>query len=486
MCKKIVIAAIVSICLVFTGCSAGQPKEEEKQINVKETGRQEKNNTKADNTLKEKENTKNNNLQLLCKESMRFMSEAGYYYITADSKELKGDLWGRHIMYMDFATKQEVYLCAEPGCKHNDKKCTAVLPEAEFGGEPLIFVCNDTLYVVSRNSNQKGSSTVVFWEDESNNSLIGNGIKVDDGTSEMPVVLYSMGLDGTNRTKEYTFEQDINLDSVVLYDGKDLYFVANKTNISSDKNTTYHTTSDCELVKYQTKDSKLANVCSLEFGDNVRWNIVGCYNNNVILQGRKYNGNLTFEEQMKLENEEGWEYENDSKDMYVKLDLTQESIKEVYSIENDPNSSNGVQILGDYLYVSQEKTGTIEKVDMETGKIQNFATLKQSAIFGSLSNKLCCGSWEQGDETIYFADVNSGKIDHCTLVNHYNGEALKIIGETGNQVLVIYDWDAEEVKDLKGQDAWEVKRYQYGLINKTDLYQSKDCFEKIEMKGTGE
>lgn len=480
MCKKIIIATIVSICLVFTGCSTGQPKEE-KQINVKETGRQKKNNTKADNTLKEKENTKNNNLQLLCKESMRFMSEAGYYYITEDSKELKGELWGRHIMYMDFATKQEVYLCAEPGCKHNDKKCTAVLPEGEFGERCLIFTWNNTLYIVSKSYEMENTVTTDYlWDENGENS----GVKGVDISTEVPSVLYSMGLDGTNRTKEYVFEQGVKLDDVVLCDENNIYFATKKINTYSNKENTFYTASNQELVKYQTKDSKLEKVCSLEFEDDIRWYIEGCHDSNVILRGRKYNKNLSREEEIKLDKEESWKYLNDSKIVYAGLDLAQGSIKEIYSLKNDPNSDNSTIILDDYLYVSKEKTGEIEKVNIETGNIQKLAKLKQGYISGTLSDKLYCTSWNgKEDHTIYFVDVNSGKTEHCTLVNHCNGWDLEIIGETGNQVLAIYDYDAEKGEEEGGYD---IKRKQYGLIDKKDLYQSKDRFEKIKMKGAGE
>lgn len=201
----------------------------------------------------------------------------------------------------------------------------------------------------------------------------------------------------------------------------------------------------------------------------------------MILCGTKYNNKLTEEEEMKLNKEESWKYMNDSKIVYASLNLAQGSIKEIYSLKNDPNSYNSIVILDDYLYVSQEKTREIEKVNIETGNIQKLAKLKQNHIFGTLSDKLCCCSWDIEDDTIYFVDVNSGKIEHCTLVNHCNGWKLELIGETGNQVLAIYDYDAE-----KEEESYDIKQKQYGLIDKTDLYQSKDCFEKIEMKGTGE
>lgn len=484
MCKKILIAAIASFCLVFTGCSQ-QTKQEENQLSVKDTGMKEEIDTKADNTSKEKAGVKNE-LQILCRERMHFMSEAGYYYITEKETELKDGTYGRHIMYMDFAAKQEVYLCAEPGCKHNKKNCTAVLASEEFGEESFIFVCNDTLYVISQDDDKEGSvlSSPIIIGDE------GGDFEFFPEETEIPVVLYSMGLDGTNRRKEYTFEQGIMLDEI-LYDGKDIYFTIKKVissnKSSTQKKTTYYTVSDYELVKYQKEDSKLAKVCSLEFGDNVRWYIKGCHNNNIILRGRKYNGNLTSEERIDLKKEEAWKYENDSKDMYVKLDLKQGTIKEIYSVENDPNSCNCVEMLGDYLYVSQEKTGIIEKIDMKTGKVQKLTNLKQNRIYRTLFDKLCCSSWDlQKDHTIYFVDVNSGKVEHCTLVNHRTRGELEIIGEVGNKLLAIYDWDAEKDETVKDEDAYEVKRKQYGLIHKTNLYQSKDRFEKIEMKGAGE
>ena len=39
----------------------------------------------------------------------------GYYYLTEDSTELADGTWGTHLMYMDFTTKQEVYLCSNAG-----------------------------------------------------------------------------------------------------------------------------------------------------------------------------------------------------------------------------------------------------------------------------------------------------------------------------------------------------------------------------------
>ncbi|MGN0293746.1 MAG: hypothetical protein ACI4D3_07070, partial [Lachnospiraceae bacterium] len=68
-------------------------------------------------------------------------TEDGYYYITEDTQELSDGSYGAHIMYMDFASGQEVYLCSNAGCRHDSPDCPSVLPEEDFpAGTCLIFV----------------------------------------------------------------------------------------------------------------------------------------------------------------------------------------------------------------------------------------------------------------------------------------------------------------------------------------------------------
>ena len=36
----------------------------------------------------------------------------GYYYLTEEATKLKNGEYGTHLMYMDFATQQEIFLCS--------------------------------------------------------------------------------------------------------------------------------------------------------------------------------------------------------------------------------------------------------------------------------------------------------------------------------------------------------------------------------------
>lgn len=481
--RKKMIISIFTLCLFLSGCGAGA----EGQGKAPDDARQE--NTSASQagaeasqdetgtSKKQSENTvgKVGSLRLLNDKQMSFMTSEGYYYITEDSAELSKDLWGRHIMYMDFATKKEVYLCNEPGCKHKDKNCTSVLPEEEFGDDCLLFVLNDRLWLVSKDQDEENQIMADMYFDE------------EEGASskqKLPTVIYSMNRDGSGRKKEYTFEQDVTVDQVVLCNEENIYLAAKKVNAISEKQTTWHTATNCELVRFGTKDSVMETVCSLQPDDKIRWYVAGGCGDRVILRGTKYNQNLSPQEEMTLDKEEYWKYANDSSEIYASLDPADGSIKKIYSIKNDPDLENSTAILGDFLYVSREKEGTVQKVDLKTGKAKMLAKLKQNFIEGTMSDKLRCQAWDQTKPHIYFVDINTGEVSHCTLVNQCNGWELEIKGDTGDQVLLVYDYDAKEDKEEKG--AWEISRYQHGLIDKKDLYKSIGNFQKIEMKEAGQ
>lgn len=489
---------IILICLLLAGC--GNRRSEEKKIGPSDGQVSSVMSQKSDGSQKEAdsssqaqaasskdfeagENQQSNpsqrklsdSLRVLGKQTMSCLSDRGYYYITEDSAEIKKDLWGRWIMYMDFETRQEVYLCNEPGCKHRDKNCSAVLTEDTMGavGHGMLFLWKDKLYLVSQDEDREGmaSTDEVLIDGEGSS---GNKLK--------QTVIYSMGLDGANRKKEYTFAQDVTLDNVVLCDNQALYFTAKQISCSSKKGKSYYTASKRELVRYQVEKASVETVCSLGFNDRVQWKVIGCHEGKVILQGTEYHKKLSMEEEMVMGQEEYWEYANDSTDIIASLDLSDGTLQRIYSIKNDADSEHSTAMSGETLYVSIKEDRKILKIDLGNGKAEILAKLDQGFIEGVLSDKLCCRSWDmQKDQTFYFVDLQTGKVDHSTLVNKRNGWSLELIGESGDEVLAIYDYEAKEEEG----DVWDISRYQFGLIKKSDLMQSKDRFQKIAMKGPG-
>lgn len=60
-----------------------------------------------------------------------------------------------NVFYIDLATKQEIFLCTTPNCKHNTSDCTSYLPldEQEYGYS--IFYFNDAVYLTQCATNAK-------------------------------------------------------------------------------------------------------------------------------------------------------------------------------------------------------------------------------------------------------------------------------------------------------------------------------------------
>ena len=320
MCKKM-IALVLTLCLILSGCGTGTAGQEKEpgDVSQENTGASQSGIVTSQKQADDKVG-KAGSLRLLNDRQMSCMTPEGYYYITENPSELGRDLWGMHIMYMDFATKKEVYLCNEPGCKHKDKNCTSVLSDEEFGDDCLLFVMNDRLWLISKDQDKENQS--------STDMVIG-----EDGSSaespQLPTVIYSMNRDGSDRKKEYTFEQDVTVDNVVLCDEENMYFAAKKVNTISKKQSMWHTATKRELVRFRTKDSGMETVCSLQPNDKIRWYVVGCCDDRVILQGTKYNQNLSPQEEMKLDQKEFWQYMNDSSEMYASLNPVNGTIKKI-------------------------------------------------------------------------------------------------------------------------------------------------------------
>ena len=107
-------------------------------------------------------------------------TENGYYYLTVEITKLRDGSYGTHLMYMDFASGREIYLCSTAGCKHDSLDCPSVFSYDDFPlYSTLLFVFGDDLYILSREEDDDGS---VFQE----NVNMGN-----DGSSveSRPAVL---------------------------------------------------------------------------------------------------------------------------------------------------------------------------------------------------------------------------------------------------------------------------------------------------------
>ena len=151
----------------------------------------------------------------------------GYYYLNNDQIKLNDGSYGTHLMYMDFASCQEIYLCSSPGCGHDTQDCTAVLPGTEFFPYlTKLFLFGDHLFALCLRPDYVAQASTEFTS-----SLSGGST-----TDSSPSVLYRMNPDGTGREKVYEFASSLTPEGTLAADKDGLYIIAEK--LSSEKTDT--------------------------------------------------------------------------------------------------------------------------------------------------------------------------------------------------------------------------------------------------------
>lgn len=396
-------------------------------------------------------------------------TENGYYYQTFDTVELADGTYGSHLMYMDFASCREIYLCSTAGCRHDSPDCPAVLPYDDFPvSSTKLFVSGDHLYILSREYDDDGAMSQDYLLD-------GTYAEPEE---RQPAVLYQAQPDGTERKKIYTFDPALTLEDFVIGDGSGIYVIAKKLSTDQEGAVTFTASSDRKLMYLDLESAKLAEVCPMTFDDGISWNVIGCCEGSLILCGTDFGREISREEM--------WDddacrtiYENSS-DVYAVLELGSGAPQEFYRISNRDVSS--AYFIGDTLYVSTPESRSIEGINVKTGEKSTLCEFPENQIVDTIGDVLCCRDWDlAGDQTWYFADTETGEVSHCALVNQSNGWSLEFKAATASDVLVVYDYDAEGHSD----GSYEIYQYKHALISKEDLFAGNGNYRKIEMIGAG-
>ena len=199
MFRKIISGVFCALLLAGL-CACGQGSSEKGQVFTSSVA-ENRQSVALTETENESESTAGR-LTVLCDDELyaHCGTEDGYYYIAEPSYEKEGAMKVyqdyAHIMYADYATRQEVYLCSDAGCQHDTETCSAVLSTDEFPLDSTrIFVWNGKLYALSREEDSESGISIEYVS-------IGADEFVE--VESHPAVLYRMNLDGSNREKVYT------------------------------------------------------------------------------------------------------------------------------------------------------------------------------------------------------------------------------------------------------------------------------------------
>lgn len=416
----------------------------------------------------------------LANDSLRLLSDRynesacttqnGYYYLTFETTNLRDGNYGMHLMYMDFASGRETYLCSTAGCKHDSQDCPSVFLYDDFPqSTTILFTIGDHLYILSREYDYDGSASQGVIR------ISGDSTSVES----RPAVLYRANLDGTERKKLYTFDAALTLEDKVTGNDKGIYVITKKLSADKDSGQTYTTSSERKLMYLDLDSLSLSEVCSMDFGDHITWRIIGCCQDNFLLCGTDFGRELSRGE---IWNDDAHkELYKSSYEVYALLGRDGGKPKEITRQSNRYESS--ARLLGNSLYLSSRENQNIEVLDIKTGEKKTLCTLPQNLIMDTLGDRLCCRAWDlAGDHIWYFVDTKTGKITHSPLKILCNGWSVDFRGETAQDVLFVYDYDATAHKD----GSYEIYQYKYALISKDDLFAGKDNYRKIEMIASGQ
>lgn len=165
----------------------------------------------------------------------------GFYYITS-AQNNDGSLL---IHYMDYASMQDIPLCAQPNCKHDDETCTAWLPFA--GGGTSLMAVGDKLILA-----YPGFASL---QDQLGDICLPH--------------IETANLDGSNRKLLSSFDSNQALSTPYLTDGRNLFLRMNSVQEGTAKT---------GLVKIDLENGAEELVMELDSSDGaILWGACGDY-----------------------------------------------------------------------------------------------------------------------------------------------------------------------------------------------------------------
>ncbi len=363
--------------------------------------------------------TKDVTLQLDC--GGAYETDDGVYYIKKAQKTGVGSIG--YIMYIDYATGQETYLCSDSSCDHNSERCSSYLDNDEFfyGGDVRLFEYDGSLYYLNlkytrnEDSAQVGSTLYEEWRDQS---------------------LYRMGLDGTNRELVYTFDKDLNVESFAAGDGNALWFFVKTPTVDYDeeRKTYFFGVKEPRLIKLDLSSRSIVEQIPLyKYKELERVFVWGCSNGKMILCGREFPEDVTRQDVNAEANFDDpaadsmrvHELFERCKSVYFTLDLNNKEIKEIYRHGYDDEYRGFTD--GKYAYLTDTIGRSSVKIDVESGEQSEFFPAEGYVAVGTVGGKYECRSVDKNDLTVYFIDKESGEITSNSLEALYTDDVWMII-----------------------------------------------------------
>lgn len=424
------------------------------------------------------ENKDNKELTLLDKGGLNTSSGQGYYYIAKDGFITDKGNYAFNMMYIDYESKKEIYLCNRPGCEHKSEDCTSVFTDEEVPVGSSLFYINDYLYLFSHVGDQDGITAV--QRDSNSMGLVQEGATQLSGK---PAVIYQIKPDGTERKKVYEFSSNEAVEDTVLIKGESLFFFTKCLSSETlDNFTTKISSTDRKLVEIDTDTWKSNEIIDLD----INWKIIGCTENKIVFS------KIDFKQELSKE-----DYNNDNKYLesyrnsetkVIMLDINDQNTKEVLSLSN--SKLNTFAVDSNKLYFASEGTNQINIIDLSNLNQSVFKETSANQIDTIYDGVILSSKWEDvGSSTVetsmHFINLKDGTEEVSNLRTNTMGTKIEIRAELDDRFLVVYDYDAK-VDTKYENDQYSINGLKYALISKADMYKGFANYSEIEMIGFGE
>lgn len=169
------------------------------------------------------------------------VSEEGAYFLVDNSDR------SANIAYIDFSTRQQIFLSSQPDSLHNDETDTSWVEDVP--GSSTLFVAGDSLY------------------------LLASGLPSQPPNEGDFGYILQMDMNGGNRQKIFEISGDMWISSSIAFDGVSLYFLATVYSESG---------SEIQLIALDTQSKRSSVMAS--FAPDAQYFLVGTYHDGLILK----------------------------------------------------------------------------------------------------------------------------------------------------------------------------------------------------------
>lgn len=432
----ILVSSLIALAITLSGCSI--KKDEDKTLS---------------------ENVVSENLKMISHKLAQngANTKDGYYTISTDENGMM------NIMYVDYKTKKQIYLCDKSQCEHDNDKCTSFIDMKYSARENTLLSDGKYLYLVSSEFNNEGGISTSI------NYGIGEVQQEDEPSS-----IYRMNLDGSNKKKLASLDSGELLDDKFFTDGNYLYGIVMKnTNIKIDGDTTYTKGDDYQLIGISIEDGERKNITDW---DN-DWTILGVYEDKLIVNKLKFDHELTDEERM--DNEKYIAAYRQAKEIIGTYDFNTKDFEKLVS--HDASNDYLYEIYEKNLFYYKNNGDKIMSLDLESKKEDVFLQTEYCNIQQIYNGYIITSDWKESKKGFYIISIKDKKIEKFKLIKN-NGYPINIIGESDNFFFVESNCQIEEeyVEWAGVSQTIETNR-QYSMISKDDFVNNKKVFEKVEM-----